>query len=53
MTKEWLIQIIGRADGKVDFIYDKNVNQYQLIGLLEIELGLLKKGLIDNMVKEG
>lgn len=49
--KAWTVQIV--SDGKnVKFIYDKNVNRYELIGLMEVELNILKKELIENMIKK-
>ena len=50
--KDWTVQITSK-DGKVNFIYDKNVDRYQLIGLLEVEIEMLKKELIEQMVKNG
>lgn len=42
---DWTITII-KKDGNVNFIYDKNVNRYELIGLLETELHLLKNEIL-------
>lgn len=49
--KEWTVQIISK-DGKVTFIHDKNEDRYQLIGIMEVEIEMLKKELIGCVIKE-
>jgi hypothetical protein len=52
MADEWTATIRKDKDG-VKFIYDGNVDRYQLIGLMEVELDVLKQELVKNILKGG
>jgi len=45
----WKVIIQEEEDGSVRFIYQGKVDRYKLIGLLEVEMELLKKQLRDNV----
>jgi len=50
-SQNWTV-MIQKVGEDVKFIYDSNVNRHMLIGLLEIELEILKKELIQQMCIE-
>lgn len=52
MSDEWTATITKDKDG-VKFIYDGKVDLYELIGLMEVELEVLKKELVNNILKGG
>ena len=51
VKKGWQVIIKEAEDGSVNFIYDGSVDRYKLIGLLEVEVEVLKKELKDNVKK--
>lgn len=51
MAEKWQV-IIQNDDKGTKFIYDKNVDKYKLIGLMEVEIDMLKKELIASMIKK-
>lgn len=47
----WSVTIRENDDGTVSFIYDKNVDRYKLMGLMEVEIEIMKKEMIAAMCK--
>jgi len=44
-SQNWTV-MIQKVGDDVKFIYDSNVNRHMLIGLMEVEIDLLKQELI-------
>jgi len=49
----WTVVISEKDDGTVSFLYDGKVDRYKLIGLMEVEIDMMRKELIQNMMKGG
>lgn len=47
----WSVTIRENDNGTVSFIYDKNVDRYKFIGLMEVEIEIMKKEMIASMHK--
>jgi hypothetical protein len=48
---EWTVVIKSESSGEVKFMYDNNVDRYKLLGLLEVEIEMIKRELLGNMKK--